>query len=72
MAVLDDAGNGRDDEENVAEESNRDGDTDSLVATPPCVGDVGTEKRNDIHPEHRMSLDAAISRHSVERRTRRC
>ena len=51
MRVLNDARDGRDDEEDVTEERDSDSDTDGLETTPPSVGDVGTEERNDIDPE---------------------
>ena len=48
--MLDDAGDGADDEEDVSEQCDRDRDTHGLVATPPCIGDVRAKQWNDVHP----------------------
>lgn len=48
--MLDDTGDSRDDEENVAEKRDGDGNTDGLVATPSCIRNVGTEEGDDVDP----------------------
>ena len=41
-----------DDEENVADESDADSHTDSLVATPTGVRDICAKKGHNVDPRH--------------------
>ena len=47
------AGHGRDDEENVAKEGDSDRNADRLEATPSCVGEVSAKQGNHVHPKRR-------------------
>ena len=49
--MFDDAGDRANDEEDVTNQCDRDRYADSLVATPPRVGDVRAEQWNDVDPE---------------------
>ncbi len=53
--MVDDAGNRGNNEKTVTEKRNADGDTDGLEATPSCVGDVCSKKRNDVDPGSAVS-----------------
>lgn len=35
----------------MADEGDRHGDADGLVASPVCIGDVGSEQRSAVDPE---------------------
>ncbi len=50
MGVLDDAGDSRDDKEDVAEERNSNGDTYGFVTTPSCIRNVCAEEGDDVDP----------------------
>ncbi len=50
MGVLDDTGDSRNDEEDVAEERNSNGDTYGLVTTPSCIRNVCAEEGDDVDP----------------------
>ena len=51
VALLDDTGNRRDDEEDVAEERDGNRNADGLVTTPVRVGDIRAKEGDDINPE---------------------
>ena len=51
MALLDDTGDRRDDEEDVAEERDGNRNADGLVTTPVRVGDIRAKEGDDINPE---------------------
>ena len=52
IGTLDDAGDGGDDKQHMTDHGNCNRDADSLVTTPARVGNVRTEKGNDIDPAH--------------------
>ena len=56
MALLDDTGDGRDDEEDVADEGDGDGDANGLEAAPPSIRDVRAEQGDDVHPMHMQGV----------------
>lgn len=66
MVVVDNTGDGGDDEEGVAEKRDTDGDTDGLETTPPGVGDVSAEQGNHVDP---LAPDQFCDGESRERKT---
>lgn len=50
MALLDDTGDGRDNEEDVTDEGDGDGDANGLEAAPPGIRDVRAKQGDDVHP----------------------
>jgi hypothetical protein len=52
--VFNDTGNGGYYEKDMANHRDRDRDANGLVATPVCVGHIGTEKRDDVDPRKRF------------------
>ena len=57
MTVLNDARNGRDDEEDMSDERDPYADADGLVAAPARVRDVRAEEGNNVDParQHQLS-----------------
>ena len=57
MWMLNDSGDRRDDEEDVAEKRDGNRNTDGLVTTPVRVGDVRAKEGDDINPEIDIDIE---------------
>ena len=70
VGLLDNTRDRGDDKEDVAEESDTNGDADGLITTPVGIGDVGTEQRDDVYPAERHEVPSFRIRFGLL--TRRC